>query len=258
MPAIEPVDVLWFVGDYVSFDPRSQKVTQALARLFKRSQRRLRNPLRRGAQRGQRRAARWRGGSVARLGGRQHRDTPRLRLQPHRHERSALAQHAAQRVPGARRKLAGDASHHVHPRAARGRPPSAGLAAVHRHLSRPLLPGPRQRRVRERRDGSSSGSVAGLWRCRATARTRSAAAPEAGGSGRATSPAPRGPRKPGSTRPSAWATSTTSSSRARRNPSRGRWVTLSPGAGSIPIPSGHPRRDRAAPPRPAFRGRSPA
>jgi Fe-S oxidoreductase len=30
----EPVDVLWFVGDYASFDPRSQKVTRALARLF--------------------------------------------------------------------------------------------------------------------------------------------------------------------------------------------------------------------------------
>ncbi len=30
----EAVDVLWFVGDYASFDPRSQKVTRALARLF--------------------------------------------------------------------------------------------------------------------------------------------------------------------------------------------------------------------------------
>jgi Fe-S oxidoreductase/cytochrome b561 len=29
-----PVDVLWFVGDYASFDPRSQRVTRALARLF--------------------------------------------------------------------------------------------------------------------------------------------------------------------------------------------------------------------------------
>jgi Fe-S oxidoreductase len=31
----EPVDVLWFVGDYASFDPRSQNVRRALARLFK-------------------------------------------------------------------------------------------------------------------------------------------------------------------------------------------------------------------------------
>jgi Fe-S oxidoreductase/nitrate reductase gamma subunit len=30
----QPVDVLWFVGDYASFDPRSQRVTQTLARLF--------------------------------------------------------------------------------------------------------------------------------------------------------------------------------------------------------------------------------
>ncbi len=30
----EPVDVLWFVGDYASFDPRSQRVTQAIARLL--------------------------------------------------------------------------------------------------------------------------------------------------------------------------------------------------------------------------------
>ena len=30
----EPVDVLWFVGDYASFDPRSQHVSRALARLL--------------------------------------------------------------------------------------------------------------------------------------------------------------------------------------------------------------------------------
>ena len=30
----EPVDLLWFVGDYASFDPRNQKVTQAFARLM--------------------------------------------------------------------------------------------------------------------------------------------------------------------------------------------------------------------------------
>lgn len=30
----EAVDVLWFVGDYASFDPRSQRVTRALARVF--------------------------------------------------------------------------------------------------------------------------------------------------------------------------------------------------------------------------------
>jgi Fe-S oxidoreductase len=30
----EPVDVLWFVGDYASFDPRNQKVTQTFAALL--------------------------------------------------------------------------------------------------------------------------------------------------------------------------------------------------------------------------------
>lgn len=30
----QPVDVLWFVGDYASFDPRSQQVTRALARVL--------------------------------------------------------------------------------------------------------------------------------------------------------------------------------------------------------------------------------
>ena len=30
----EPVEVLWFVGDYASFDPRSQRVSRTLARLL--------------------------------------------------------------------------------------------------------------------------------------------------------------------------------------------------------------------------------
>ncbi|MGD8682976.1 MAG: (Fe-S)-binding protein [Chloroflexota bacterium] len=33
----EPVEYLWFVGDYASFDPRVQEVTQAAARLFHRA-----------------------------------------------------------------------------------------------------------------------------------------------------------------------------------------------------------------------------
>ena len=31
----EPVDALWFVGDFASFDPRSQRVSQTVARLFR-------------------------------------------------------------------------------------------------------------------------------------------------------------------------------------------------------------------------------
>ena len=34
----EPVDVLWFVGDYASFDPRSQQVSRALAELLHEAQ----------------------------------------------------------------------------------------------------------------------------------------------------------------------------------------------------------------------------
>src|SRR5206468_6790680 len=30
----EPVDLLWFVGDYASLDPRSQRVTRAFARIL--------------------------------------------------------------------------------------------------------------------------------------------------------------------------------------------------------------------------------
>ena len=32
-----PAEVLWFVGDYASFDPRNQKVTQSLARILRRA-----------------------------------------------------------------------------------------------------------------------------------------------------------------------------------------------------------------------------
>jgi Fe-S oxidoreductase len=31
----QPVDVLWFVGDYASFDPRSQRVSRSIARLYR-------------------------------------------------------------------------------------------------------------------------------------------------------------------------------------------------------------------------------
>ena len=94
----EAVDVLWFVGDYASFDPRSQKVTRALARLFSAAEldfgilydgeRNSGNDVRRAGRGGPLRGAR-----------RAERGGPRgMRLQAHRHQRPALAQHAAQRV----------------------------------------------------------------------------------------------------------------------------------------------------------------
>ena len=60
----EQVDVLWFVGDYASFDPRSQQVTRALAAAAAPRRSRLRDPLRRRAQLGQRRPPGGRGGPL--------------------------------------------------------------------------------------------------------------------------------------------------------------------------------------------------
>ena len=72
--------------------------------------RRLRDPLRRRAQRRQRRAPR-RGGGPLRVAGRgEHRGAVGLRLPPHPDDRPAFAEHAAQRVPRARRRVAGRAT----------------------------------------------------------------------------------------------------------------------------------------------------
>ena len=60
----EPVDVLWFVGDYASFDPRNQKVTQTFASPVARGRRGFRHSLRRRIERRQRRAPGRRGRAV--------------------------------------------------------------------------------------------------------------------------------------------------------------------------------------------------
>ena len=73
----EPVDVLWFVGDYASFDPRSQQVPAGDRPAAARGRRRLRDPLRRRAQLGQRRAAGRRGGPVRDAGRAEHRHARR-------------------------------------------------------------------------------------------------------------------------------------------------------------------------------------
>ena len=70
----EPVDVLWFVGDYASLRPAfSAGQSRARAALPAR-RRRLRDPLRRRAQLGQRRAAGRRGGPVRVARRAEHRD----------------------------------------------------------------------------------------------------------------------------------------------------------------------------------------
>ena len=75
----EPVDVLWFVGDYASLDPRNQRNTLALARLLARRRRRLRDPPRRRAHGGQRHPSGGGGGAVPERRRGEHRARLRLR-----------------------------------------------------------------------------------------------------------------------------------------------------------------------------------
>ena len=122
----QPVDVLWFVGDYASFDPRSQRVTRSLARLFHARRRRLRDPLRRRAQLGQRRAPGRRGGPVRDARRAEHRDARGVRVRADRDQRPALAEHAAQRVPRASAaSWQRDPPHDLAARADRARAPGA-------------------------------------------------------------------------------------------------------------------------------------
>ena len=150
----EPVDVLWFVGDYASFDPRSQKVTRALAGLFRAAElnfgilfdgeRNSGNDVRRAGEEGLFEA----------LAEYNLKTLEELRVQPHRHERPALAQHAAQRVPRAHLRGAGRLLERRPPHRAPARADRVGPAAAARparlpgHLPRPLLPRPPQRRLR--------------------------------------------------------------------------------------------------------------
>ena len=95
----EPVEYLWFVGDYASFDPRVQEVTRAAARVFQRAGAGLRHPLRGGAERRQRRAPRRRGGPVRDAAGEEPEGARRRRSSEHdRHHRSAHLPHAEERV----------------------------------------------------------------------------------------------------------------------------------------------------------------
>ena len=78
----EPAEILWFVGDYASFDPRNQRVTRSLARILRGGRRRLRDPLRRRANRRERRPAGGRGGPLDVAGRGERRDHLRLPLRP--------------------------------------------------------------------------------------------------------------------------------------------------------------------------------
>ena len=116
----EPVDVLWFVGDYASFDPRNQKVTQIFATLLQEAgvdfgilydgESNAGNDVRRVGEEG----------LYEVLAECQHRLARRRDLQVHRHHRSALLQHDPQRVSRFRRQIPDPALHQPLEAAVRG------------------------------------------------------------------------------------------------------------------------------------------
>ena len=138
----EPVDVLWFVGDYASLDPRNQRNTIALARLLEAAgvdfgilhdaERTAGNDVRRAGEEGLFRS----------LAEENIEQISPLRVHAHPDQRPARLQHAAQRVSGARGAVdgrAGGAPLAAAGRAARGGLADGGAAArPHRHVPRPV------------------------------------------------------------------------------------------------------------------------
>ena len=192
----EPVDVLWFVGDYASFDPRNQKVTQIFATLLHEA----------GVDFGilydgesncrQRRAPRRRGRAV-----RSARRPPmssrcRRHVQQHRHHRPALLQHHSQRIPRLRRQVRDRALHdavasNCSPRGAASHQP----LEVPRDLSRSLPSRAASTRATRHRASSCSCSAASSSRWAAARRIRSVAAPAAAESGCPIRSAPKSRRR---------------------------------------------------------------
>ena len=213
----QPVDVLWFVGDYASFDPRSQQVTQTLARLLHEAgvdfgilydgERNAGNDVRRVGEEGLFETLAEQ--NIETLAGCEFNRI--VTTDPHslntlRNEYPALGG-----------ELAGGASHDAAAGAARRR--AARARSVRSNIASPTTTratSDGSTASTTPHDGSSSCSDARSSRCRATATTRSAAAPAAAGSGfpTARSGAPvREPDPRGGLAPRA---STISSSRARR------------------------------------------
>ena len=139
----EPVEYVWFVGDFASFDERVQLASQSVARilhdagvsfgLLYEGERNCR----------QRRAPDRRGGPVRDARRAEHERARRRAVRGDLHHRPALAEHAAQRVSAVRPRQAGLPLHRAARRPRRARRHLAAHAAHRdaRHLPRPVLPG---------------------------------------------------------------------------------------------------------------------
>ena len=139
----EPVEYVWFVGDFASFDERVQLASQTRRADPARRRRVVRAALRGRAQRRQRRAPGRRGGPVRAARRAEHGRARRRAVRGDLHHRPALAEHAAQRVSAVRPRQAGLPLHRAARRPRRARRDLAADPAHRdaRHLPRPVLPG---------------------------------------------------------------------------------------------------------------------
>ena len=181
----EPAELLWFVGDYASFDPRNQRATRALARILHEAgvdfgilydaERTAGCDVRRAGEEGL-----W---ALARRGERE--DDLRLRVRADLLLGPAHLPHAPERVPG-RSAATGPCC------TTRSSCSSCSSAGQLVPRSSSATASPTTTRARSAATTASTTSraacsrrsgVRAAWRCRATATTRSAAARAAGGSG---------------------------------------------------------------------------
>ena len=211
---LDEVDYLFWVGCAGAFEDRAKKTTRAVAELLHTAGVTLRRARRRRDLHRRPGPARRQRVPLPDARPAERRDAQRGRRDQDRRHLRALLQHAQERVPAARR-AATRCVHHTQllnrlvrdgrlvpvARARRSRRHGRRLDGADRHLPRPLLPRPAQRRLRpaaraDRRPARGRAAP----RCRAPARSRSAAAPAAPGCGWRRSSArgstPTAPRRP--------------------------------------------------------------
>ena len=102
-------EYLYFVGCAGSFDDRAKRTTQAVAKIFKKAERRLRHPRRRGAVQRRNRAPHRQRVPLPDHGADGRRSAGRLQGAQDRHQLPALLQHVQERLPAVRRQLRGRA-----------------------------------------------------------------------------------------------------------------------------------------------------